>query len=239
MGPLLRAPHPTLARDADRCGADAATWSRDTAPDWGVPLADDRELIRDVAVWRAVNAVRDTDARPTGPPREDLRGYLARHHLDRRVDHWQIVEPGRRNFSARALADSIDPRLTHEPHWTALARQLDIAHRDGADIAALTRRAASQRPLPDEQPAAALRCESLPPSQRARTAEKSRTARRRRHQVSVSLGAATWRRQRVRDLADPISTSHARSVISQPLAEESVDSRTPCAGECRWAMSAT
>jgi hypothetical protein len=54
-----------LARDATRCGADAATRSRDTAPDWVVPLADDRELIRDVAVWRAVNAVRDTDARPT------------------------------------------------------------------------------------------------------------------------------------------------------------------------------
>jgi conjugative relaxase-like TrwC/TraI family protein len=146
-----------LARDAASCGADAATWTRDTAPDWAVPLAADRQLIRDVAIWRAASTVRDTDTRPTGPRREDLRGQLAQRDLDQRINRWQIVEPGRRSFSARALADSIDPRLTHDPHWTALARQLDIAHRDGADIAALTRRAVSERPLPDEQPAAALR----------------------------------------------------------------------------------
>jgi hypothetical protein len=167
-----------LARDVYRCRADAATWTCDTAPDWAVSLAEDRQLTRDVAVWRAASAVRDTDARPTGPRREDLRGHLAQRDLDRRINRWQIVEPGRRSFSARALAESIDPRLTHDPHWTALARKLDIAHRDGADIAALTRRAVSERPLRDEQPAAALRWRivaALSESQDSREIKDGRT----------------------------------------------------------------
>ena len=55
-----------------------------------------------------------------------------------------------------AATRASDPRLTHDPHWQALARQLDNAHREGVEITAVARHAASERLLPDEQPAAAL-----------------------------------------------------------------------------------
>ena len=145
-----------LARDAACCRAEAAVWTADTAPDWAAPLAEhDRDLTGELAVWRAVNAVPDTDTRLTGPPRHDLPGWRAQQHLDRQVDPWVLGNAACHSFSAQALADSINPRLARDPHWPA--RQLESAHRDDANIAALTRRAASERPLPDEQPAAALR----------------------------------------------------------------------------------
>jgi hypothetical protein len=146
-----------LARDAACCRAEAAVWTADTAPEWAAPLAEhDRDLTGELAVWRAVNAVPDTDTRLTGPPRHDLPGWRAQQYLDRQVDRWVPGNAACHSFSAQALADSINPRLAHDPHWPALARQLENAHHQGVDITAVARHAASERPLPDEQPAAAL-----------------------------------------------------------------------------------
>ena len=144
-----------LARDADRCRAEAAAWTAETAPAWAARSAgSDRKLTGELAVWRAVNAVPDTDTRPTGPPRQDLPGWRSQRDLDQKVEREVFGATACHNFSARALADAIDPRLACDPHWPALARQLEIAHRDGHDVAGLTRRMTT-RPLPDEQPAAA------------------------------------------------------------------------------------
>jgi hypothetical protein len=132
-------------------------WTAETAPAWATRFVEhDRDLTGELAVWRAVNAVPDTDARPTGPPRADLAGWRSQHELDRRTERRVFGSSACHNFSAQALADGIDPRLAGDPHWSALARQLENAHHQGVDISALARHAASGRPLPDEQPAAAL-----------------------------------------------------------------------------------
>ena len=99
-----------------------------------------------------------------------------------------IEKPGRHSFSSKALAGSIDPRLTNDPHWPALARQLDIAYRDGADIAALTRHAAAERALPDEQPAAALHwrlVDAIAASKTKQNAEQSQATSAGEHGVVV------------------------------------------------------
>lgn len=146
-----------LHRDVDLCRAEAAAWTAETAPAWAAQLAGrDRNLTGELAVWRAVNAVPDTDSRPTGPPRDDLAGWRSQRDLDQKVEREDPAATAGHNFSARELADTIDPRLTRDAHWPTLERQLEIAHRDGYDVAGLTRRVTT-RPLPDEQPAAALR----------------------------------------------------------------------------------
>jgi DNA primase len=47
----------------------------------------------------------------------------------------------------RALADQIDPRLTTESDWPALAEMLQNAHKAGHDVPALTRRLVAGSPL--------------------------------------------------------------------------------------------
>lgn len=61
----------------------------------------------------------------------------------------------------RALADQIDPRLATDPTWPALAAAIDRVHRAGTDPTQLLPRLTHQDgpvgPLPDDQPARALR----------------------------------------------------------------------------------
>ncbi|BDT89136.1 hypothetical protein FMUAM8_49000 [Nocardia cyriacigeorgica] len=54
------------------------------------------------------------------------------------------------------LAEHIDPRLTSDPTWPAIATCIDSTHHAGIDIADILTTAARQRPLPDDYPAAAL-----------------------------------------------------------------------------------
>lgn len=56
----------------------------------------------------------------------------------------------------RALADQIDPRLTTESDWPALAQMFQIAHQAGHDVTALARRLVAESPL-REMPAQDLR----------------------------------------------------------------------------------
>lgn len=143
-----------LHRDAALCRTEAAAWTVETARPWAAPFLEG-DLVGELAVWRAVNAVPDTDARPTGPPRKDLAGCRSQRDLDQKVERGIPAATTFQNFSARELADTIDPRLTPDANWPTLERQLEAARRDGHDVAGLTRRV-TVRPLPDEQPAAAL-----------------------------------------------------------------------------------
>ena len=55
-----------------------------------------------------------------------------------------------------SLADRVDPRLTSEPDWPALANMLDSIHQNGADAQLLVQEAVARGPL-DEVPARDLR----------------------------------------------------------------------------------
>ena len=66
-----------------------------------------------------------------------------------------LGEPGTAAAQWAAVAQGVDPRLTADPYWPTLAERLSTAERAGIDVSSLVR-AAGDRPLPDEQPAAAL-----------------------------------------------------------------------------------
>ena len=141
---------------AAQVAAAAGQWTPTTAPAWARPLLDtDRHLAADLAVWRSAMGVPDTDPRPTGPPQ--LAAARAHHqqHLQARIAA-VLGDPHAASNRWRRLAETIDPRITTDPTWPALAERLSTAARAGIDIAALATTVGTGRPLPDEQPAAAL-----------------------------------------------------------------------------------
>jgi DNA primase catalytic core len=74
----------------------------------------------------------------------DVNARLTAHTQKAPVDRWA------------ALASEIDPRLTSEADWPALAAMMQLAHRDGHDVPATVRRLIEHEPLSD-QPAQDLR----------------------------------------------------------------------------------
>ncbi|MFE1595459.1 MobF family relaxase [Nocardia sp. NPDC058705] len=136
--------------------ATAQRWTPSTAPAWARPLlGTNPALLGELAVWRAGLHVPDTDTRPTGPPRHI---DLERHH-QQRLEHRVIDAYGDptlpRNRWAEVI-DRIDPRITTDAYWPAVADKIDLADRAGLDITTLLTDAAAHHPLPDEMPAAAL-----------------------------------------------------------------------------------
>ncbi|WP_433523818.1 MobF family relaxase [Nocardia pseudovaccinii] len=141
---------------ADQIRTDTATWSTTTAPHWARPIiGSDRQLLAELAVWRASLHIDDRDLRPTGPPRYPV---LEREHqqlLDARViDAIGDIHLPVNRWSP--LAKQLDERITSDPYWPVLADKIDHADRAGIDIETLLSDAAALRPLPDEMPAAAL-----------------------------------------------------------------------------------
>ncbi|MET8430594.1 MobF family relaxase [Nocardia sp. NPDC004860] len=140
---------------ADQIRADARVWTATTAPVWARPLLGNDALLGDLAVWRAGRHTVDTDLRPTGPT-----GFTVREHDYQRLLDARITEVlGDLNTAIdmwSPLAKRLDARVLDDPWWPQLADKLDAAARTGLDIDALLTHAATERPLPDEMPAAAL-----------------------------------------------------------------------------------
>ncbi|WP_233463722.1 hypothetical protein [Nocardia gipuzkoensis] len=135
---------------------DAQDWTPSTAPHWARPLlSTDPTLLGELAVWRASLHIDDRDMRPTGPTRYSA---LEREHqqlLDTRVT--DAIGDIRRPVNRWApTLERLDARIVADPYWPVLADKIDIAARAGLDIETLLTDAATQRPLPDEMPAAAL-----------------------------------------------------------------------------------
>jgi len=146
--------HELIERHGTAVRAAATSWTQQAAPAWAVPTLSDPNLTRDLAIWRAARDIPDTDLRPTGPCANDRAGSRLQRRLDLRVAEaggfQTTLEP-----AAARLAETIHPGITADPQWPILAHQIAAADQAGIDRAEL-RRIATGRPLPIEQPAAAL-----------------------------------------------------------------------------------
>ncbi|WP_231486620.1 MobF family relaxase [Candidatus Blastococcus massiliensis] len=155
-GPYLADSADQVSSPAVDVAARARAWTPTSAPAWALPLIDrDPQLVADLAVWRIAHGVDDADRRRTGPAVPRATDARAQRALDDRAT--RLLGDGRALTARWApLVDSIDPRIAGDPYWPVLAERLAAADRAGIDITALTRGVAAERPLPDEQPAAAL-----------------------------------------------------------------------------------
>jgi DNA primase catalytic core len=172
-GPYLRRRSDLVTSLAARVTAEATAWTSGTAPAWALPLLHrggiDPTLVADLAVWRAVTTVPDTQRRPSGPlptraPPGDpgnrapgRTGAEARHQrrLDDRVAA-VLGYPDTATARWAPLAGRLCGRLVHDPFWPVLADRLTTASRAGVDVDHLLTTTAAERPLPDEHPASAL-----------------------------------------------------------------------------------
>jgi DNA primase catalytic core len=156
-GSYLQARAARVADLATEVDARARGYTPTTAPRWAARLLDPAhiQLRVDLAVWRAATGVADTDRRPTGPPQ--LAAAAVRHQrgLDTRVTA-ALGDPHQAAHHWAPTVDRIDPRISADPYWPELADRLAAADRAGLDVTGLLTAAAAERPLPDEQPAAAL-----------------------------------------------------------------------------------
>ncbi|WP_433600382.1 MobF family relaxase [Nocardia sp. CA-135953] len=145
-----------LIQLTDRIRAVSYSWTSTTAPRWASALIDlDRDLVADLAVWRAACHVPDADHRPIGPDAVPNRQRRYQRALASRVR--ALIGASNRAASRWAgVADTINTRIADDPYWPVLAENLDNMHRAGIDVPAHMITAAELRPLPDEQPAAAL-----------------------------------------------------------------------------------
>jgi hypothetical protein len=146
-GPYLGARSRLITQLADqvRLTADGVGWAE---PHAAVPA----ELTADMQVWRAATQVDPSDRRPTGPPQLGRAARTWQQQLDKRMAAAATDEDRRwRQLLAAeapaATADSFLPELT--------ARLSDLT-RAGSDATLLVRSAATEGPLPDDHPAAAL-----------------------------------------------------------------------------------
>ena len=141
----------TLVDDLASDVRQAVTGDR---PHWLQPgqRTPDPQVLTDLAIWRAANAVPDSDPRPTGP-----------RQLSKAAAHWQRdLESRLTSTRSPALAqwwpllDALAPVLSRDPHTTHLADRLAAISGAGLDAPALLRSALAEGDLPDDHAAAAL-----------------------------------------------------------------------------------
>ena len=132
----------------------AAGWSAADAPTWALPLLGDEhtQLRAEVAVWRAAHDVPDDHPRVTGPRQVGAPGDH-QSSLDRRIRAVIDAYPYRHRTWFTDLPDVV----RDDPWSSVLGQRLANLERHGADLTALLDQAfTADRPLPDEQPAAAV-----------------------------------------------------------------------------------
>jgi DNA primase catalytic core len=133
-------------------------WTRLDAPRWAVPYLLNRDLLVDLAVWRAVNTVSAEDLRPAG---ERPRRIALRQYHDNLVERCLAVAGGRDDGANRwleVLAEhGVDvDALTEDEFWPVLVGRLNLAETAGLPVRNLLGAATRRGQLPVEQTAAAL-----------------------------------------------------------------------------------
>lgn len=134
----------------------AQAWTNATAPAWARPLITVKPaLTAEIAVFRAATGVQEADTRLTG-----ARQYpVATRAVQDLLQSTAAAAIGRRSADTTRwndLIDAIEPRVRSDAYWPQLAAHLAQATRTTPDLRQVITTAASQGPLPDELPAAAL-----------------------------------------------------------------------------------
>ncbi|WP_225725438.1 MULTISPECIES: hypothetical protein [unclassified Nocardia] len=122
---------------------------------WTNSIAADRDLLTDLAVWRSARRIPDTDERVTGPKEFAVAPRRYQQELRNRVTTvlGKLTEPVNQ---WAPLARRIEPRLLDDPYWPILANHLRDAEVLGTAVEELLLATAAEKPLPSQEPAAAL-----------------------------------------------------------------------------------
>ncbi len=152
----LQARHNLVHDLAESIRHTAAGWDATTAPRWARPLLAGTPGVRaEIAVFRACHDVPEADTRLTGPEQYAHRNHRVQKLLERLADkHLGRRDPDTSRFNT--LIDGIDPRARRDPYWPQLAAHLAQVARTDVDLSQLLADAASEGPLPDQMPGAAL-----------------------------------------------------------------------------------
>ena len=142
---------------ADQVRTAADGWTPTSAPAWASALLDpaDAQLRADLAVWRAATGTDDNDRRPTGPAQLGAAASRYQTALDTRAG-LVLGDPHRAASRWAAIIGQVAPRVTTDDYWPELASRLAKIDAAGIDVRSMVTAAAGERPLPDDQPAAAL-----------------------------------------------------------------------------------
>ena len=136
----------------------AFSWTLEDTPAWAVPYLSSRDLVADLAVWRAAHTVPDTDLRPAGPTptRLTLRTWH-RKFVDQAVTVAGDPTHGADRWARHLTEQHNLTAITADDYFPVLAARLALADTAGIDVPALLRRAIKDgNPLPVEAPAKAL-----------------------------------------------------------------------------------
>ena len=154
-GPYLATRSASTAEQAQRLADEFRTMAEEHLPIWALPLADHRELLADVAVWRAWAQVDERDPALLGPNVAMVRARRHQARLERRIEG--VL--GQIDRSAGGWLELLGPENQHlkqDPFWRVVSHRLDLAQRAGRDVPAMVAGALESGPLPVEQPAGAL-----------------------------------------------------------------------------------
>lgn len=137
--------------------AEAAGYGPTTAPPWAMHLMDPahQQLVGNLAVWRAATGVPTQDRRPTGAPQLGAAAARVQHDLETRTAAIQ-GDPRSAAREWAPLVALLGLDVSRDPYWPELAGRLSSLARVGLDVAGMLTVAAAEKPLPDEQGAAAL-----------------------------------------------------------------------------------
>ncbi|WP_433603715.1 MobF family relaxase (plasmid) [Nocardia sp. CA-135953] len=154
-GQHLRAREQQIIELTSEIATLTRSWTTTTAPMWAQPLiGTDPTLLTHIAVWRAAHDVADNDRRLTGAAHPGTAEHRAQVTLDKRAA--RVLGDQDAHVRRWNAVGNLEPRLTKDPYWPVLAAELTRAAATGVNVPAAILTAYTARPLPIEQPAAAL-----------------------------------------------------------------------------------
>jgi N12 class adenine-specific DNA methylase len=129
-----------------------------------INIVDDRDSAPQTPPAADLSAARDASLPALEPPRTQA---ITNVPDTKRIAHINNVSgtPSASPHETRddpntnrwkQLCDAVDPQITADPHWPALAAQLDRAAAAGTDVASVLQKATADRTLPTDHPARSL-----------------------------------------------------------------------------------